>query len=55
MFVIKVIVFDQVSVSFLTFYELKSKIFKIANRVDPDEVAYNELSHLGLQCLPCSL
>ena len=32
-----------------------SKMDRFANSVDPDEVAHNELPHLDLNCLPCSL
>ena len=33
----------------------KGKIFEFANKVDQDEVAHYELSHLVSQCLPSSL
>ena len=34
---------------------LKLKIVELANSVDPDEAAHDELSHLGLHCLLPSL
>ena len=34
---------------------LKMKTTEFANRVDPDEVAQNEPSHLHLLCLPSGL
>ena len=33
----------------------KMKIVELVNRVDPDEVAYNEPPHHDLHCLPSSL
>ena len=32
-----------------------TKLAEFANSLDPDEAAHNELPHLGLHCLLCSL
>ena len=49
---------SQLPVLSLSLY-LKSQkckqLLKNANRVDPDEEVHNELSHLDLHCLLCSL
>ena len=31
------------------------KIVEFVNSIDPDEMAYNELPHLVLHCLPSSI
>ena len=33
----------------------KMKIVELANSIDLDEVAHNELPHLDLHCLPSSI
>ena len=35
--------------------KIKLHVVEFANNVDPDEIAYNELPHLELHCLPSRL
>ena len=41
--------------SYITLLAQQTKTCTFANRIDPDEMAHNEPSHLDLHCLPfCS-